>query len=447
MNSTEAQEPSEEELDLLQHGHEAAGTGLSEDAADTIAFTTEGKDLLADADLRGIMAQFNPAASKDILAIEKGVENFFLFHQAPHALARPQQMEHLGPRELQVLEERDTFVRFAFIACAEESGQLFTQEVLIRPSSLKADQVAKVKNACVRASATSIAQYIDLRDRQLQQMERSDELGKWVSARFMQSGGDGETIRATSQKDVHQLMLSLHNLSFEAFLENEIKAPEELIIPVMALLKRPADFILSELQIGPTIPDAARAVLETRARLPLLIALSADFHLIQPPAGHLIEMDDGQVKEHRSELEWIYVLHVQMARRILFILLPEEETGWIQTRGTAQDKRYLEELRKHPSFTAGESWQGGVEFLTCYEALLKIVRQTRAIRREYLIELVTEDTVKKLNMQFEPVLFSPESFEIPDPNIESYIKREELYEHVIERMKKMSDVFSYEERR
>jgi hypothetical protein len=412
-------------------------------AQDEVLFES-GRDLLSEEDLKAVMIQFNPHASKDITTIQKGVENFFLFQQSHLALTQPEQLQHLGERDLKLLAERGAVVPFQYIKLSEDRSRLSTKAVLIRPASLKAEQVNRVKMGCVRGSVIAILEYIHERDRKLRTLEAEGQLGQWVSQRFLRDGLSG---KGESRAELNQMLAALRNLSFDGFLANEVQPGDELLIPVLTLLGKRSAELLADLTTYAKVPQEAEDALNARMPRSLLVPLARDFHLLQPPASDLIAMPNSTIKETRSEIEYIYLLYVQLARKILLALLPREETAWISAKGVAQDERYLEELEKHPSFTQGDQWTEAGTFLQCFAGLVRHVRVVREVRKQYLIELITQETVFKLNMQFEPVLLSPETFEVADSSVDAYIPRDELYRAVCDRMKSLEDVAFMEERR
>ncbi|MEQ9364888.1 MAG: hypothetical protein RIF32_11625, partial [Leptospirales bacterium] len=90
---------------------EAVGTGEGPGTGDYVAPADgdeaeppPGKELLSEENLKAIMIQFNPHSFKDITTIQKGVENFFLFAQSHLALTHPEQLQHLGEKDLELLE-------------------------------------------------------------------------------------------------------------------------------------------------------------------------------------------------------------------------------------------------------------------------------------------------------------------------------------------------------
>lgn len=420
-----------------------AGADASTPSSIDNAFAGE-PDLMSEDDLKAVMIQFNPHSFKDIATIQKGVENFFLFQQSHLALTHPEQLQHLGEKDIQMLAERSALTPFEYVKLSEDKTRLEVKQVLIRPASLKGEQVAKVKLACVRGSVAAVLEYIHRRDDRITELEREGQLGQWVTQRFLRD----QNLKGDSQSELNRMIPMLRNLSFDEYLAEEVKPREDLMMPMLSLLRRKADDLSGELHTYAQISGDAEQALQRRAARSVLLPLAGDFHVIQPAADNLIALpDESGVKEHRSELEYIYLLFVQMARKILFALLPREETTWIQPKGAGQDERYLEELKKHPSFLEGDSWQDARTFLECYTTLMKQVRKVREVRREYLVDLVTQQTILKLNMQFEPVLFSEATFEVPDRSVDSYIPRKELFKAVVERMKEHEDIATMEERR
>ena len=161
----------------IESGYVATDSGSAE--------PPPGKDLLSEENLKAIMIQFNPHSFKDITTIQKGVENFFLFAQSHLALTHPEQLQHLGEKDLQLLEERGAIETYEYLKLSEDRSRLSCKTVIIRPASLKADQVAKVKLGCVRGSVVSVLEYIHERDRKLRELEAEGQLGAWVNQRFL----------------------------------------------------------------------------------------------------------------------------------------------------------------------------------------------------------------------------------------------------------------------
>lgn len=456
----------EEELDLVDSPrsaamiaaeasvHQASDSGASapdatSNAADAVGPPGEvgpaaEPDLLSETELKVLMSQFNPLASRDIQLIQKGVENFFLFRQSHFALTRVDQLQHLGARELAYLSDRGAVALCSYLHPSEDRERLILRGVVVRPASLKGEQVARVRAACVRGSAHAVVEFLNRRDEKIRQLMQEGTLGQWVSARFTADAN----LDAAGKRELKTMLPALRKYSVEQLL-SEAGTPEDLAVGILNLLNKSADILADELRSQQEVSEIVDAALASRGPRAVLVQLSPEYHVFQPPARDLLELPDSgaKLKENKSELEWLYLLYVQIARKILTQLLPEEERAWIQPRGVSQDERYLEELKKHPSFLYGEEWPDGRLFVECLEALIQKVRGVRAIRREYLVELLTQESLKKLNMQFEPVLISLETFTLPDPAMEGYMPRKELYHEVVNRLKSLPDVMHMEERR
>ncbi len=415
-------------------GEPAAGVGAA--AAEP--------DLLGETELKVLMSQFNPLASRDIQLIQKGVENFFLFRQSHFGLTRVDQLQHLGARELAYLSDRGAIVLCSYLHPSEDRERLILRGVVVRPASLKGEQVARVRAACVRGSAHAVIEFVSRRDEKMRQLAQEGTLGQWVSARFTADA----SLDSAGKRELKSMLPGLRKYSVEQLL-GESGTPEDLTVGILNLLNKSADILAEELRSQQEVSEVVEATLASRGPRAVLVQLSPEFHVFQPPARDLLELPDSgaKLKENKSELEWLYLLYVQIARKILIQLLPEEERAWIQPKGVSQDERYLEELKKHPSFLYGEDWPDGRLFVECLEALIQKVRGVRKIRREYLVELMTQESLKKLNMQFEPILISYETFTLPDPAMEGYLPRKELYQEVVNRLKTLPDVMHMDERR
>ncbi len=433
----------EEEPDLLAAGSEVreAPDGLeSRPAAEA-----PEDDLVPEVDLRSLLAHLNPLAIRDIGTIEKGVEHFFLFHQAHLALTRPDQLKFLTPDDLDSLEERNAVRRFSYLRYLDAPGTISLVSVLIRPASLKGEQVAKVRQGCIRGSVASLLEYVARRDERVADLEVKGELSRWVSDRLPKVSADGQALNPDSRADLNRLIENLNALSFENLLEREASPPPEIAIPILRLLCLRPDELKQELALLPELPPLATRAVESRGGRPVLLRLTPDFHVLQPPALQLVQASESGHRNLTSELEWILVLFVQIARRLLLAILPEEESAWIQKSGTSQAARYLEELRRHPSLASAE-WSAVPSFLNAYEALLRHVQNLEQLRREFFLGSVVEEMRRQLNMQFEPVLVTAETLQLPEGVAERF-ERSELFEVVCARVRETGDVLTMEERR
>ena len=435
-----------EEIDFLSRP--AGAEQIDESAADPnateagTAAEEEGKDLVDEADLKGIMANFNPVAIRDIATIEKGVEHFFLFNNSHLALIRPEQLQHLTPPDLEALAERNAIAQFQYLEVSPEN-RLYARDVVVRPSSLKADQVRKVKQGCIYGSAVAILRYLAERDRRLRELEQAGDLSEHVSNQFR--AADGPDDKSNTKQDLTRHLKALRVFSFEYLLEQS-GARAELIAPVFALLKKKSSDLEQELALV-DMDDSARGALLDRMNRQIIFPLTRDYHLCQPPSSHLVDTEGGELREMRSEIEWIHLLFTQIARRILKSALPKEETEWIEPKGAKQAREYLATIKQHPSLSSGEAWDTDFNFAEAYENLLKKVTSFKEVRLGGLVDMLAIEALKPLNMNFEPYYFSMDSFEMNHALVKSYSKKEELYGKVLERIQESPEVYFQEERR
>ncbi|MCB1175367.1 MAG: hypothetical protein KDK39_17465 [Leptospiraceae bacterium] len=431
--------------DLLTSGQVHA---LADDQSPESPAAESESPLISDDDLRPIMAQFSPMALKDVEAIQKGVENFFLFHREPHALLGPAALGHLGKAELDILVERRAIVVWHYLELDGESGRLKTLPVLIRPASLKGEQIERVKEACNRSSAEALLQYMLKRDQRSIELEKEGRLGSWLSSRFLQSTQARlDELNINNRKDLVELIQKLRHLSVEHFLEQDCAVPQALVRSVLVILRRPANKLLDWLSEFREQKPAVIDVLANRGELPVLIELNADFHLFQPPGSVLIEWKQGKFSENRSELEWLFELWTRLAYQILLVLLPEDQRAWLDQKNRDRPRRFLLELQKHPVFFNSSDWEGGAQFLQGYERLLRQTELIQEVRREYLIRLVLQENLSRLNMRFEPFLLHKDELNTLDPAFKDYLSHDDLFTAVVERLQAMPEVLSMPERR
>ena len=436
-------------MDLLSpktaYNAEAPPRETSEMGGEDSPFFNES-DLCDDTELKNLMAQLNPLAVKDIGTIEKGVEHYFLFHQSHLALIRKEQMQYLTPADIIALADRNALRPFSYLDYDINSGTMYVRNVLIRPASLKAEQVRKVKQGCVRGSAAALLEYINARDRRLLDLEREDELGRWVSNRFIKTDAEGAVLSSESRKSLNTLLANVRSLSFEFILENEIGAPEELTPGIIKLLAGNRADLESELSQVAELSPQARDAMNSRGNQSILFTLSPELHLLNPITIELIEIRDGKINNIHCELEWVHLLFIQLARKILQAILPEEERSRLPEQGPTQDQIFLKELKKHPSLTGGD-WSNAENFIYIFEASIKRVRYLKQIRKEFLIEQIGQDTLQKLNMLFEPYFFNKSQFSVSSALAEIFKDKDELFNLVAEKIKENPEVLAMEERR
>ncbi|EMY78403.1 hypothetical protein LEP1GSC060_2793 [Leptospira weilii serovar Ranarum str. ICFT] len=415
---------------------------------ETFVFNPEDtQDMIGDQELKVLMLQFNPGAFKDIDLIEKGVENYFLFNQSPFALTKIEQLQHLKLQDLKFLEERKGIQSYQFLQFQKEIRELQIANVIIRPASLKADQIVKVKRGCLLQSAAAILEMLYARDQFILNVSKSNDIENWVHQNYLNVDDKGMPINLSDSKFLEKSMQNLESLSLE-FLLSRLQVRGDLFSNIFQVLNQKPAEIVNQISLIKVEPEVLQ-VLEKRGTRSPLLQLHARFHLFQPSLDELLSFrhtskekgEQGKI----TELEIIFDLFTVISRKILLQILPGEEASWIELTGNSQAERYLQELKKHPAFTSGKSWMGGGDFIKSYEVLLQTVRTLEHLKKESLINLITMENLFRFKESREPVNFDLSNFEAEDAAIKSVgMNRTDLFREVLERIRTREDFLKKE---
>lgn len=390
---------------------------------------------LADfSEVRNILSQYNPQTLNDIQGIEKGMENFLLFNESHLALFEESQLEHIRPQDLPNFEAKRLFARFQYFNF-NEAGELTLRKVLLRPASLRGDLISRARNACVRGSAIALIKFIIHRNAFFRDLDTEGKLADLIVFRL--KGGKSEGIDGL---DAYLNPMDLQNLSFDRFLESEYKPSTQLLNSVLHYLSADNHEILEDLKLNSDLADDITGFLEGQMGNSILRMLAPEFHVPIPTMQGLIEVSENDFREVRTEMEYIYILFVRTARKLLIQGLPHEETSWIDREGTHQDRKYLEQLRLHPSLIMHEGQDISLFFLEAYESLINEVHQYTNIRHNLLLEVIMSNTIKRLNGQFEPYLFEPRGIRMPESLQKRFHSKEELFPRILQRIQQTGEV-------
>lgn len=444
-NKNPSENNDSEEIDLLSQTLTHATTSGQEKTGNDPETPLQTEELADETELKSLMSQLNPQAIKDIMAIEKGIEHYFLFHQSHLALAKKEQMKYLSSHEINTLEEKKVLVTFEYLLFNETSQKLELVTVLIRPASLKYDQVNKIKQGCIRGSVVAVLQYINGRDKNLMELEQNSALSSYISDQFIKVDKNGHSLSPQIREDLNILIKNLHTLSFEYLLGNIVPVCQELMEGIIELLSTTRVELIKILPEQKDIHDDALAALNARGNQPILFPISNDALLVNPDSTSLVKLGSDSVINYYSEIDWVHAVYVQLARKILLNILPASQNEWIESKGVLQDKRYLKEL-KHLVAKEESEWPNAPEFLQSFEILINKTRYLKNVRREFLLESVAEQSLNKLNMAFEPVLFKRNEFVVPE-SVNEVFEKDELFDAVMEKIKNRNDVLAVSEKR
>lgn len=404
--------------------------------------------MIADQELKVLMLQFNPGAFKDIDLAEKGVENYFLFNHSPFALTKIEQFQHLKLNDLKFLEERRAIQSYQYLYFQKEIRELQISNVIIRPASLKADQIVKVKRGCLLQSVAAILEMIHARDQFILNLSKNSELENWVHHNYINVDDKGAVINLSDSKYLERSMQNLESLSLESLL-SRLQVRGDLFGNIFQLLNQKPGEILNQLSVIKIEAEVLPALEKRGSRSPLL-QLHSGFHLFQPSLDELLSFRNATNEKsdepaRSTELEIIFELFTVIARKILLQILPGENSSWIELMGNSQAEQYLQELKKHPAFTSGKNWNGGGDFIKAYEILLQTVRTLANLKKESLINLITGENLFRFKESKEPVNFDLSNFEADDAALKSVgMNRLELFKEVLDRIRAREDFLKKE---
>ncbi|PJZ41205.1 hypothetical protein CH370_13315 [Leptospira kmetyi] len=407
----------------------------------------ETQDMIGDQELKVLMLQFNPGAFKDIDLVEKGVENYFLFSQSPFALTKIEQLQHLKLHDIKFLEERRGIQSYQYLQFQKEVRELQIANVIIRPASLKADQIVKVKRGCLLQSVAAVLEMLHARDQFILNVSKNSEIEDWVHQNYLNVDEKGMPINLSDSKFLEKSMQNLESLSLEALL-SRLQVRGDLFSNIFQMLNQKPGEILNQLSLI-KVEAEVLPVLEKRGSRSPLLQLHPRFHLFQPSLDELLSFrhasKDKDEPPKLTELEIIFDLFTVIARKILLQILPGEDSSWIELTGNSQAERYVQELKKHPAFTSGKSWSGGGDFIKAYEVLLQTVRTLENLKKESLINLITGENLFRFKESKEPVNFDLSNFEADDAAIKSVgMSRSELFRQVLDRIRAREDFLKKE---
>lgn len=403
--------------------------------------------MIGDQELKVLMLQFNPGAFKDIDLVEKGVENYFLFSQSPFALTKIEQLQHLKLHDIKFLEERRGIQSYQYLQFQKEVRELQIANVIIRPASLKADQIVKVKRGCLLQSVAAILEMLHARDQFILNVSKNSEVEDWVHQNYLNVDEKGMPINLSDSKVLEKSMQNLESLSLEALL-SRLQVRGDLFSNIFQMLNQKPGEILNQLSLI-KVEAEVLPVLEKRGSRSPLLQLHPRFHLFQPSLDELLSFrhasKDKDEPPKLTELEIIFDLFTVIARKILLQILPGEDSSWIELTGNSQAERYVQELKKHPAFTSGKSWFGGGDFIKSYEVLLQTVRTLENLKKESLINLITGENLFRFKESKEPVNFDLSNFEVDDAAVKSVgMNRSELFRQVLDRIRAREDFLKKE---
>ncbi len=348
-------------------------------------------DLLSETDVRNLMVQLSPMHLKDISTIEMGVENFFVFHDSPEALTHPESLHHLSSRDVDWLATRRAVKTFFYITCDGEQKRLTSHKVVFRPATMKGEVLLRIKRACIRTSAYAILRHLRYRESLLSKMESSGDIAVWMRKRLM---GDfaGTAMRKLTEAQIRKLPQIFERLSFEHFLDQEIKTDPELKRGIFYLLVRRPDGN-GFLEEGVSPPDDVHSYLLQHSHRSILTPLSEDFHIVVPALS-------TNSQPAKTEIDFTLDLYCEAARAILISVMGEDS----QRVEYGEPLELYQMISAHSSFYDDGKWPRGSQFLSELKMLIEAMAVSVKLRREVILGGLAKQLLAQLENRFEPLM-------------------------------------------
>lgn len=396
---------------------------------------TGNEDLISNSELKSILLNYTPGTDKDIETVEKGVQTFFLFNQTPRALTRPSGLKYLSRSEILSLEQRKAIKRGEYLEYQE--GKPVRMEVLIRPPSLKGDQIDKILSSCVRTGIFSVLRYLRDRDAQVANMESGGQLKGFVTDHVIPPN-----LNPDDRTSLIQILGRLESLSFQSYLDVTVNLSELYRNRLIYWLSQSNEDLRGELEMELDKFEEAYEALDARGGRPVLVALRPDFHVILPSIYGLVRFEGDTIVELKTEPEHMLDAFTKVGLFLINHLDPDSV-------GTdkPQPLTLVKELSSHPSFLSEDAWPGGREFLEVFQNLIKMIDTLEMMRRESMVDFTGQIVLKQLNMKFEPVYLTETSFEPPGSVADKMSDQSELFAQVMKRLKKDPEVITVEDKK
>jgi hypothetical protein len=416
------------------------------DKLDSIEESKE-PDLLDEIGLKTLLLQYNPQVSKDIIRIEKGVENYFLFNGSVYALAKIEDLKFFTQSDIQMLADKKAIVRFQYLEYSDELKDLILRKVIIRPSSLKIELVKKIKKSCAIETSLAILKFLAIRDRLIQEKITSNEIEDYTMRRLVDLE-NGEWIDISKEKSFPLAVKSIDSISFDYQMECLWLLDLELISQVLKILTKADGVDYNEIFSTSKMSEDQKNAIINRGGFSLLQEITRDFHIIRPCFSHMVKMEGELIIPTSSELEAIHQLMGQIAKNILIQLLPIEQSMGFSTDKRLLHELFLQELEKHASFSSQGGWEGAESFLAIYKNINAKVANIKEIRNEYMVDVLLKNKLTQLNMRFEPILLTQNEFSV-DPEFAKHtgLDKNSLFNKFLEKCKNNLDLVYHIERR
>jgi len=386
------------------------------------------KDFLTSFELSSALLGLNPSIEKDIRLIEQATTATLHLTQSPKSLRTLDSLQHIDENVLKILKNRGVLTSYEYLSF--ENNQLSKKIVLIRPNSLKMDDVERIKKLCDESSAISFLNYLYLKEKRW--IQENQKLGEQIKENIVYS-------KEINRSTILDMILRFETYSIESHLDI-YDLEKRILLFIIQKLENSSQEVYNYFINNKELPEEVKQFLLDRGDLPLLVSIRDVFHLLFPNYKYYVHVDEeGNLKILKTELDYLKDAAKEIFYRLAKFLSPEKD----YENANFNDYYFL--FSQHPSLQSNDTWPNLFSFINSVEKLIKLCENLDNLKKDILIENYLNQFIKNLNMNFEPYFFSLSNFQIPDM-LKKYIneqEREKIYKIIVEKLSKNKELIVY----
>jgi len=386
------------------------------------------KDFLTSFELSSALLGLNPSIEKDIRLIEQATTATLHLTQSPKSLRTLDSLQHIDENVLKILKNRGVLTSYEYLSF--ENNQLSKKIVLIRPNSLKMDDVERIKKLCDESSAISFLNYLYLKEKRW--IQENQKLGEQIKENIVYS-------KEINRSTILDMILRFETYSIESHLDI-YDLEKRILLFIIQKLENSSQEVYNYFINNKELPEEVKQFLLDRGDLPLLVSIREEFHLLFPNYRYYVHVDEeGNLKILKTELDYLKDAAKEIFYRLAKFLSPEKD----YENANFNDYYFL--FSQHPSLQSNDTWPNLFSFINSVEKLIKLCENLDNLKNDILIENYLNQFIKNLNMNFEPYFFSLSNFQIPDM-LKKYIneqEREKIYKIIVEKLSKNKELIVY----
>jgi hypothetical protein len=386
------------------------------------------KDFLTSFELSSALLGLNPSIEKDIRLIEQATTATLHLTQSPKSLRTLDSLQHIDENVLKILKNRGVLTSYEYLSF--ENNQLSKKIVLIRPNSLKMDDVERIKKLCDESSAISFLNYLYLKEKRW--IQENQKLGEQIKENIVYS-------KEINRSTILDMILRFETYSIESHLDI-YDLEKRILLFIIQKLENSSQEVYNYFINNKELSEEVKQFLLDRGDLPLLVSIRDVFHLLFPNFKYYVHVDEeGNLKILKTELDYLKDAAKEIFYRLAKFLSPEKD----YENANFNDYYFL--FSQHPSLQSNDTWPNLFSFINSVEKLIKLCENLDNLKKDILIENYLNQFIKNLNMNFEPYFFSLSNFQIPDM-LKKYIneqEREKIYKIIVEKLSKNKELIVY----